>query len=536
MARRATTLGLRPARPEGWTSLSISCAVPDSLPPPALYQLLSLLAFWSGERLDVGYRGGVSVLRDRMRALRGSRPREAFLTLHFHPGEAVQVGWADFGFAIPGCPRRVSAFIMALCHSRYLYLEFTLSQAMPAFLRCMERSLRFYGGTTVADIFDNMKTVVHRPGPPPVFNRRFLAYAGARGFSVRACNPGRGNEKGRVERPVGFVRSRFWPGRRFASLLDLNAQAASWRDDFANNRVHEITGKVPSLVFQSEERPLLKPVPASPFDTDEVEPAQATKTFRVRFDRNTYSVPWRLAHQPVVIRANDELVAIYLETQRVAVHRRSWDVGQDVKDDAHVVGLLERKPRAALAGLPPELDALGKLGARYFKVLAAARPLLAKAAKDNLTVLDVVDRLCDEEKASRLRIAIGRRIRDARFPEINTVDAFDFDFCPVRKKLRARYLALHDLAFLDRGVNPLFIGVPGTGRPSSPAPSPTAPARPTAASSSSPRPRCSTTSTAPRSTVPWSGRCGPTSAPTSSPSTTSPSSRWTAPRPSSPSR
>ena len=90
-------------------------------------------------------------------------------------------------------------------------------------------------------------------------------------------------------------------------------------------------------------------------------------------------------------------------------------------------------------------------------------PLLAKAASENLTVLDVVDRLCDEEKASRLRNAIGRRIRDARFPEVNTVDAFDFDFCPVRKKLRTRYLALHDLAFLDKGVNPLFIGIPGTG-------------------------------------------------------------------------
>jgi transposase len=331
------------------------------------------------ERLrPLGYRGGVSVLRDRMRALRGSRPREAFLTLHFHPGEAVQVDWADFGFAIPGCPRRVSAFIMALCHSRYLYLEFTLSQAMPTFLRCMERGLRFYGGTTVTDIFDNMKTVVLRPGPPPVFNRRFLAYAGARGFAVRACNPGRGNEKGRVERPVGFVRSRFWPGRRFATLLDLNAQAAAWRDDFANNRVHEVTGKVPSLVFEAEERRLLQPTPATPFDTDEVEAAQATKTFRVRFDRNTYSVPWRLAHQPVVIRASDELVAIYLETQRVAVHRRCWDVGQDIKDDAHEAGLLEQKPRASRAGLPPELDALGELGARYFKILAAGTRSLTR--------------------------------------------------------------------------------------------------------------------------------------------------------------
>jgi DNA replication protein DnaC len=90
--------------------------------------------------------------------------------------------------------------------------------------------------------------------------------------------------------------------------------------------------------------------------------------------------------------------------------------------------------------------------------------LVALAAKDNLSTLEVVHRLADEEKQSRLRSAVERRIRDARFPEVNTVDAFDFDFDPARKKLRARYLALHDLAFVDKGINPLFIGHPGTGK------------------------------------------------------------------------
>jgi DNA replication protein DnaC len=97
--------------------------------------------------------------------------------------------------------------------------------------------------------------------------------------------------------------------------------------------------------------------------------------------------------------------------------------------------------------------------------MAAALPaLLARAAADNLTVAAVISRLCDEEKHSRIRSSVDRRIKDARFPEINTVDAFDFDFDPARKKLRARYLALHDLSFLTKGTNPLFIGVPGTGK------------------------------------------------------------------------
>lgn len=90
--------------------------------------------------------------------------------------------------------------------------------------------------------------------------------------------------------------------------------------------------------------------------------------------------------------------------------------------------------------------------------------LLEKAGKDNLTLLDVIHRLCDEERASRMKSAVDRRIKAARFPELNTIDGFDFDFDAVRKKLRTRYLALHDLTFLDKGVNPLFIGIPGAGK------------------------------------------------------------------------
>jgi len=90
--------------------------------------------------------------------------------------------------------------------------------------------------------------------------------------------------------------------------------------------------------------------------------------------------------------------------------------------------------------------------------------LLEQARQDNLTTLDVIDRLCDEERASRMKSAVERRIKDAKFPELNTIDGFNFDFDPVRKKLRARYLALHDLSFLAKGINPLFIGIPGAGK------------------------------------------------------------------------
>jgi len=115
---------------------------------------------------------------------------------------------------------------------------------------------------------------------------------------------------------------------------------------------------------------------------------------------------------------------------------------------------------------PPQLDLLvEKL--RWLRLpgmAAAVKDLLERAAKDNLTPCAVVDCLCDSEKHSRIHSSIERRIKDARFPEINTVDAFDFDFDPARKRLRARYLALHDLNFIAKGTNAIFIGNPGTGK------------------------------------------------------------------------
>ncbi|MGH7434396.1 MAG: IS21 family transposase [Polyangiaceae bacterium] len=335
---------------------------PDMLAPAVLERLRPL-----------GYTGGVSILRARLRAMRPKERPQAFLTLSFEPGEAMQIDWADFGFALPGVPRRVSAFAAVLCHSRLLYLEFTVSQAMGSFLRCMDRCLAFYGGTTAVEIFDNMKTVVlSHTAAATVFNPRFAEYARSRGFAVRACNVRKAHEKGRIERPIGFVRRRFWPGRRFRDLLDLNTQAAAWRDDFANGRVHEETGKVPSLVFQHEEKPRLKPLPETPFNTDDVEGTGVTKMFRVPFDRNKYSVPWRFASQHVIVRADDHEVRVCLSTKQIASHLRSWKVGQDIEHPSHKQTLLDHKPRALAAGtLPPALASLGETGKGYFKLLAA---------------------------------------------------------------------------------------------------------------------------------------------------------------------
>lgn len=321
---------------------------------------------------SAGYKGGITIVRTRLRQIRPRPKQEAFFTCSYEAGQLLQVDWADFGFAIPGSPRRISAFVAALAHSRMLFVTFVHSQAMGSFLRCMDAALDFFGGHTQIDVFDNMKTVVkERNGSHVVFNPRFLEYARTRGFAVRACTPHRPTEKPYVERPIGFVRSRFWPGRRFKDLFDLNVQACAWRDDIANNRVHEGTGKVPALVFKNEEKAKLISVPEMFFDTDDIVTVTASKTFRVAFDRNVYSVPWRLVGQSVLVRANESHVSVFLGTKRVALHDRCWGAGQVIKLDAHENGLREQKPGAIVQSIPAELRGIGDVAAAYFKILAA---------------------------------------------------------------------------------------------------------------------------------------------------------------------
>lgn len=325
-----------------------------------------------------GYVGGISVLRDRIRQLRPAPTPSAYLTVPHQPGGAMQVDWADFGFALPGVPRRISAFVALMAYSRKLYFEFVLSQAAGCFLRCMDRALGYFGGVTHADVFDNMKTVVleNRPGMPPRFNERFLAYANARGgFAIIPCTPGHPEGKGGVERGIRTVRGGFWVGRHFVDLRDLNGQAVDWRDRVHNRRPNETTGKIPELVFEHEEKKHLKPIGSQPFDTDDLDHDIVSSTFRVRFDRNKYSVPWHLEGQRATIRGTDDRVRIFIGPKCVAEHQRCWDTGVDIENPAHPRDLREfrkAKPKDAL------VERFGDTGAAYFDTLSAGRRSLKR--------------------------------------------------------------------------------------------------------------------------------------------------------------
>ncbi len=331
-----------------------------------------------------GYRGGITVLRGAVRPGAGGPTREAFCPLTFGPAEVAQVDWAEFGDVF-GIGRAVHAFLLVLCYSRLLTVEFTFAQTLEAFLRCHEHAWAFVGGCTREVWFDNLATVVaERRGRLVRFHPRFLAYAGHHGFKPVACTPGKGNEKGRVEDSVKFLRGSFWPGRRFRDLADLNAQAQAWRDDIANQREHAATRKIPGLLL-AEERPHLLPL-REPYDTDEVRSVVVPPSFRIAFDSNRYSVPWQLVGKPLTLRADAATVTLWYGTHRVARHARCWQRSQEVVHPAHAEGLLATKPGAQAAWQVQTVEQLGPHARQYLTLIRAGTRSL-RAELDHLLLL-----------------------------------------------------------------------------------------------------------------------------------------------------
>lgn len=315
-----------------------------------------------------GYLGGVTILRDYLRTVRVPPPKEAFLDLDFAMGEAAQVDWGEFGDVF-GNGTKVHCFVMVLCWSRMLYLEFTLRETLGALLRCYERALRFFGGRCNEYWHDNMSTVVaERIGNLSRLTVGFSAYVGFHGFNAVLCNKGAPHEKGRVEDGVKFIRNQFWPGRQFHDLADINAQAIEWRDLWANRREHGSTGKVPELMF-AKERGAFLPLRPEPYDTDEVISCEVSRFFRVRFDTNFYSVPWTMVGKTVTVRADDHKVRVFYGPKQVTQHDRCYLRHQKIKNPTHRQGLDEHKPGAQRTGQLAAVESYGPNTRRYLELI-----------------------------------------------------------------------------------------------------------------------------------------------------------------------
>ena len=212
-----------------------------------------------------GYPGCYSRVNDYVRA---TRPREPVVSLVRFETPAGRQGQVDFGtFTLPWGRRH--ALVIVLGYSRLLWLQFYTRQTMPVLMEGLESAFDRFGGVPEELLFDQMRAVVlsddRGAGGGLVLNEEFLRFAAHWGFMPRSCRPYRAQTKGKVERPIRYIRESFFYGRSFANDNDLNEQAVRWLEGTANVRRHATTGERPVDRFERDERAVLLPLANHPY-------------------------------------------------------------------------------------------------------------------------------------------------------------------------------------------------------------------------------------------------------------------------------
>jgi transposase len=295
-----------------------------------------------------GYGGGPDHFRHVVARYRPAPVAEAYLRLRTLPGEQAQVDWGYFGkLKIGRAERALWGFVMVLSYSRHLFLRFFFGNAMANFLRGHVAAFDSFTGVARVLLYDNLKSaVLERVGQAIHFNPTLLELAAHYRFEPRPVAVARGNEKGRVERAIRYIRDSFFAAREFTDLADLNAQATAWCKQIAAERLcPEDRSRRVREVF-ADERERLLALPDNPFPCEEIEPIDLKHSPYVRFDLNDYSVPHTCVRRRVEVHATLECVRVVHGTQVIATHPRSWGKGEQIEIAAHVADLVAFK-RAA---------------------------------------------------------------------------------------------------------------------------------------------------------------------------------------------
>jgi transposase/anti-sigma regulatory factor (Ser/Thr protein kinase) len=297
-----------------------------------------------------GYTGGASQFRAHVAQLRPRRPAEAYLRLKTLPGEQGQVDWGHFGHPQIGRAKRpLMAFVMVLSFSRQIFLRFYLNQRMDNFLRGHVAAFDAFQGIPRVLLYDNLRSaVLERRGEAIRFHPTLLDLSAHYRFEPRPVAPARGNEKGRVERAIRYIRENFFAGRTWSDLDDLNAQADAWcAGTSAQRPCPEDKDRRVAEVFSDEQAHLIA-LPDNPYPTDERVEVRVGKTPYVRFDLNDYSVPHTQVRRTLIVSASLTRLRVLDGETVIATHPRTFDKGQQIEDPAHLADLVAAK-RAAHA-------------------------------------------------------------------------------------------------------------------------------------------------------------------------------------------
>ena len=337
------------------------------------------------------------------------RPAEA--------GEQAQIDYGQLGrWLDPACGRlrTVWAFVMVLACSRHMFVRPVLTMDQRAWTECHVEAFAFFGGVPARLVPDNLKTGVDKPDLyDPKLNRSYAELAAHYGCLIDPARALKPRDKARVERPMPYVRDSFWRGREFASLEQMQAEAARWSAEVAGRRpCRPLDGAAPAAVFEAAEKDALRPLPAGPFVLATWATAKIGPDIHAQVDKVLYSVPWRHIGKTADVRVTATMVQFFIGGQLVKSHPRKVRGKQTDFGDypPEKIAFHMRTPqwcRKRAAGIGPSCEYL--IG-----------ELLADNALYRLRAAQGVIGLADKHDPSRLEAACAKAVT-AGDPSYRTV-------------------------------------------------------------------------------------------------------------------
>jgi transposase len=257
------------------------------------------------------------------------------LRQEYRAGEKLFVDYAGQTMEITdpetGEIHQAQIFVATLGASNYTFAEATLSQDLPSWIQSHVHAFEFFQGVTEILVPDNLRDAVTRSCRyEPDLNASYRELAEHYGAVIIPARVAKPRDKAKVE--SGVLQVERWVlaplrHRTFLSLTELNE--AIWeRLEFLNNRPFEKLQATRKSLFETLEKPVLKPLPIHRFVFAEWKTAKVNIDYHIEVDRHYYSVPYQLIHEKVEVRLTDTTVEVFLKSHRVASHLRSYLPGK----------------------------------------------------------------------------------------------------------------------------------------------------------------------------------------------------------------
>lgn len=363
-----------------------------------------------------GYAGAVDHFRDLVARHRPRPAAEAYLRLRTLPGEQAQVDWAFFGkIKIGNAERPLFGFVMVLSWSRQIFLKFYTGLATSNFLQGHVDAFSQWEGVPRELLYDNLKSaVLERVGDAIRFNPQLLDFAAHYRFAPKPVAVARGNQKGRVERAIQYIRHSFFAARKWDGLEDLNNQAMVWCKEVAGARnCLEDQQLTVTQAFESEKESLMA-LPANPYPVHEMVVASVGKTPYIRFDLNDYSVPHEYVRRQVTVFADSNWVTIADGPKQLAKHKRCFEKLRQIETREHITALEEQKKRAKKKSGMSRLMSAAPSVKELFVVAAEKGHAMGGMTAKLLELLDLYGPAATEEAIREVVKSGGSHCSDVR--------------------------------------------------------------------------------------------------------------------------